>query len=108
LNTAISRRNGTSCEYVENNQVVINSCGCFLFELPSFIKQFRMNAFMLRTAVLVLHAAANILLITFLFNYDITGSWVFFIGFIVILLLLLFLFIKHLLSYIYFIKTKTK
>lgn len=67
-----------------------------------------MNAFVLRTVALVLHAVANIIVITLLFNYDITGSWIFFIGFIAILLLLLFLFIKHLLSYIYFIKTKTK
>jgi uncharacterized MAPEG superfamily protein len=67
-----------------------------------------MNDFVLRTAALLLHAAANIFIVTYLFKYDITGSWVFFIGFITLLLLLLFLFIKHLLSYIYFIKNKTK
>ena len=67
-----------------------------------------MNVFLLRTAAIVLHVAASIILVTFLFNYDITGSWVFFIGIITLLLLLLFLFIKHLLSYIYFIKNKTK
>ena len=80
----------------------------FAFELTSITKLCRMNDFVLRTTALILHAAANIIIVTYLFNYDITGSWVFFIGFIALLLLLLFLFIKHLLSYIYFIKTKTK
>lgn len=67
-----------------------------------------MNALLLRTVAILLHATGNFLLVTFLLSYDITGSWVFFIGFIVLLLLLLFLFIKHTVSYIYFIKTKTK
>ncbi len=67
-----------------------------------------MNQFALRTVLIILHAAANFILITILLDYDISGSWVRFIGFIALALLLLFLFIKHLLSYIYFIKTKTK
>jgi hypothetical protein len=67
-----------------------------------------MNQLALRTIFLILHAVANFILITLAFNYDITGSWALFIGFIAVALLLLFLFIKHLLSYIYFIKTKTK
>ena len=67
-----------------------------------------MNPLLLRTAAILLHAVANFLLITTLYNYDLTGSWLKFIGFIILVLFLLFLFIKHLLSYIYFIKTKTK
>jgi len=67
-----------------------------------------MNAFVLRTIAIVLHAVANFLLVTYLLNADITGSWLYFTGFIVLIAVLLFLFIKHLVSYIYFIKTKTK
>jgi hypothetical protein len=67
-----------------------------------------MNALLLRTLAILLHAIANFIFITWLYKYDITGSWLYFFGFIVIVLLLLFLFIKHLLTYIYFIKTRTK
>jgi hypothetical protein len=67
-----------------------------------------MDNVLLRTFLLVFHGVANFLFISYLYRYDITGSWLYFIGFIVIVLFLLFLFIKHLLSYIYFIKTKTK
>ena len=67
-----------------------------------------MNPLVLRTLAILLHAAANYVLVTMLFNYDISGSWLYFIGFIVIMLVLLFLFLKHLFSYIYFIKTNIK
>jgi hypothetical protein len=67
-----------------------------------------MNTTFLRTFLLLLHAAANFLLVTWLVDFDITGSWIRFIGFIVLLLALLYFFIRHVLSYIYFLKTKTK
>ncbi|MEO7922333.1 MAG: hypothetical protein ABIR30_01515 [Chitinophagaceae bacterium] len=67
-----------------------------------------MNPLLLRTFAILIHAVANFILVTWLLNYDISGSWLYFVGFIAICLLLLFLFIKHLLSYIYFIKTNTK
>ena len=67
-----------------------------------------MSPLALRTTAIILHAAANYVLVTILIGYDLTGSWLKFIGFIVVLLFLLFLFLKHLLSYIYFLKTKTK
>jgi hypothetical protein len=67
-----------------------------------------MNSPAIRTVLLLLHVAANFLLVNYLLRYDITGKWVYFIGFILLLFLLLFLFIKHMVSYIYFIKSKTK
>jgi len=67
-----------------------------------------MNSVFTRTAALLLHALLNFLLVSWLVNFDITGKWVFFIGFIIFLLALLYLFIKHIVSFIYFIKTKTK
>jgi hypothetical protein len=67
-----------------------------------------MNSVFTRTAALLLHALLNFLLVSWLVNFDITGKWIFFIGFIITLLILLYLFIKHIVSFIYFIKTKTK
>ena len=63
-----------------------------------------MKPLLWRTAGLLLHAIANFLFVSFLFRYDITGSWFFFICFIIVVLLLLFLFISHIVSYIYFLK----
>lgn len=62
----------------------------------------------MRAGAILLHAAANFLLITWLTNFDITGSWLTLAGFIVLLALLLLLFIKHILSFIYFLKTYLK
>jgi len=67
-----------------------------------------MNNLAVRICILLLHFIASILLLTFLVDYDITGKWIKFIGFIILMLLLLFLFVKHLISFYYFIKTKTK
>lgn len=67
-----------------------------------------MNKLLIRTGALLLHAAANIFLVTYLTNFDITGSWLAIAGFVIVMGVLLVLFIKHLLSFLYFIKTKTK
>ena len=68
-----------------------------------------MNNLLLRTGAILLHAIANFLLVNYLVNeFDLTGKWILFIGFILLLLVLLYLFVKHVVSYIYFLKTKTK
>jgi hypothetical protein len=67
-----------------------------------------MNQMLLRTAAIVLHAVANFVLVSVLLNYDISGSWAGFLGFVALILVLIYLFIRHLLSYIYYIKTKNK
>jgi hypothetical protein len=67
-----------------------------------------MNNFFLRILALLLHAAANFLVVTWLLNFDITKKWLYFIGFVALLLALLYLFIRHITSFIYFLKTKTK
>ena len=67
-----------------------------------------MNTLLLRTFFLLLHAVANFLIVTTLLNYDLTGSWLYFTAFIAIVLLLIIIFVKHILSYINFIKTKPK
>jgi hypothetical protein len=63
-----------------------------------------MNRLFWRTSLILAHAIANFILISMLFRYDITGSWLLFFGFIIIALVLFYLFVRHLVSYIYFIK----
>ena len=67
-----------------------------------------MNQLLFRTFLLLLHLVANFVLISYVFRYDITGSWIGFIGFIILAFFLFYLFIRHLISYINFTKTKTK
>jgi hypothetical protein len=67
-----------------------------------------MNKLLIRAGALVLHAAANFFLVTYLTNFDITGSWLAIAGFIIVMGVLLVLFIKHILSFLYFVKTKPK
>ncbi|MBC7950106.1 MAG: hypothetical protein H7Y42_19640 [Chitinophagaceae bacterium] len=67
-----------------------------------------MNTLLIRIGALLLHALANFFLLTYLTDYDLTGSWLAIGGFVILLVVLLVLFIKHILSFVYFLKTKTK
>ena len=64
------------------------------------------NGLLWRVAALIIHVLLNIIIITRLTDYDLTGSWLAFTGFLIVVLLLVFLFIRHLVSFIYFIKNK--
>lgn len=64
-----------------------------------------MNSILYRTVALVMHAVLNLVIISYLVRFDTTGSWVNFTAFIAAMLVLLILFIKHLVSFIYFIKS---
>jgi hypothetical protein len=80
--------------------------GAFTIFDPS--KTDSMNKLLIRIAAILVHAAANFLLITWLTNFDISGSWLAVGGFIILLAILLLLFIKHILSFIYFLKKQPK
>lgn len=67
-----------------------------------------MNSFFIRVVFLLLHAVLNFVAISWLLNFDITSKWVYFIGFILLIFLLVYLFINHIISFIYFLKTRTK
>jgi hypothetical protein len=67
----------------------------------------RVYQLVLRSIAVILHIIINVVIITTLMDLDITGSWLYTIGFILIVLLLLALLIVHLFSYFHFIKTKT-
>ncbi len=64
-----------------------------------------MNSILFRTVALVMHAVLNLVIVSYLVRFDTTASWVNFTAFIAALLVLLILFIKHLVSFIYFIKS---
>ena len=67
-----------------------------------------MNSILLRVILLLLHALINFALISWLMNFDITGSWLAVGVFVIGVLLLMVVFIRHLLSFFSFLKTKTK
>jgi len=58
-----------------------------------------------RTLAIAVHALLNFFLTTWMFRYDITGSWMGFVLFLILCLLLLLLFIKHLVSFIKYLQS---
>ena len=66
-----------------------------------------MNHLLFRLAALLLHAVLNFIFISYLMDYDITGSWLKVVGFVLLIFMLLIAFIVHLLSFIKLIKTRT-
>ena len=66
-----------------------------------------MNHLLFRLAALLLHAVLNFILLSYLMDYDITGSWLKVVGFVLLIFMLLIAFIVHLLSFIKLIKTRT-
>ena len=60
---------------------------------------------MIRTSGILLHALVSFLLINWMFKYDIAGSWLGFTLFIIICLLLLMLFTRHLVSFIRYLQS---
>jgi undecaprenyl pyrophosphate phosphatase UppP len=61
-----------------------------------------------RIIALLLHVVVSFLCINWFLNFDITGKWIFFIGFIIVLLALMYLLVKHVIAFLYFLKTKLK
>ena len=67
-----------------------------------------MNNLIIRAAALLIHILVNVILITWLMQSDLTGSWLIFAGFLLLLLVLFYLLVIHLISFLQFIKTKTR
>jgi hypothetical protein len=65
-----------------------------------------MNKFLFRTLMLILHALLNFFIIFYVMDYDLTGSWLRFILFVLLLLALLYFFILHLVAYYKLVKSK--
>ena len=64
------------------------------------------NETLYRVVAISLHMFLNFILISYLMSFDWTASWLRFAGFLAIVLVLFLLFVKHLLSFITFIKSK--
>jgi len=65
-----------------------------------------MNNLAIRTIVLILHALLNFIVISYILDYDITGSWMRMILFSLLFITLLYFFVRHIISYIQFVKSK--
>ncbi|KIC95838.1 hypothetical protein [Flavihumibacter solisilvae] len=66
------------------------------------------DAIYLRVVLLFLHALINFIFISWLTDFDITGSWLTVIGFAFLVLLVIGTIMAHVISFINYIKTKTK
>jgi len=62
---------------------------------------------LVRVVFLLIHIALNFIVVSYLVSFDWTGSWIRFFLFIILVLVLAFLFIRHIISIIYFIKSRT-
>ena len=64
------------------------------------------NYLLLRVFSILLHALINFSIVSYLTDLDLTGSWIVFIGFVIVVFFLSFVFLKHLVSFIHYIKNK--
>lgn len=65
-----------------------------------------MNNILFRTLMLLLHALLNFFIVSYVMDYDLTGSWLRIILFVLLLLALLYFFILHLIAYYKLLKSK--
>jgi hypothetical protein len=65
-----------------------------------------MNKLLFRTLILILHALFNFFIISFVMDYDLTGSWLRISLFILMLMVLLYFFILHMVAYYKLVKSK--
>jgi hypothetical protein len=73
-----------------------------------FSKLTQMDNYVIRIAAIIAHVLLNIVIISFLTDFDITARWITTIAFVLIIFLLFVMLIKHVVSFINYIKTKTK
>ncbi len=65
-----------------------------------------MNKLLFRTLILILHTLLNVFILTYVMDYDLTGSWLRIILFVLLILTLMYFFLLHILSYYKFVKSK--
>lgn len=66
------------------------------------------NPIYLRVVLLLLHTLINFIFISWLTDFDITGSWLTVIGFTLLVLMVIGTMISHIISFFNYLKTKTK
>jgi len=62
---------------------------------------------LVRIVFLLIHITLNFIVVSYLVSFDWTGSWIRFFLFLILVLTLAALFIRHVISIIYFIKSRT-
>lgn len=62
------------------------------------------SRFFVRIAALLFHALLNFIAVTYLTNFDVTGSWLRFAGFVLAVFALFYFFLRHLFSFVLFLK----
>lgn len=62
----------------------------------------------IRIAALLFHAVLNFIVVTGLTNFDLTGSWSLFAAFAAVVFVLLYLFLRHVVSFVCFLKNKLR
>lgn len=67
-----------------------------------------MNTLFFRTAILLVHILLNFIVVSWFLKFDISGSWVSIVVFIIGLIVLMWVFIRHIISYLSFIKLNRK
>jgi len=65
-----------------------------------------LNSFILRVAAIIIHAILNFIAISYMVNFDITGSWIKFVAFTLAVFGMFYLFLLHIVSFINFLKKK--
>jgi len=65
-----------------------------------------MNKLLFRTLILILHTLLNVFILTYVMDYDLTGSWLRIILFVLLVLALLYFFLLHIVAYYKFVKPK--
>jgi hypothetical protein len=67
-----------------------------------------MNTVFFRLGLLFLHVFLNVVIVSYLTRFDLSGSWLAMTGFVVLLFVMLALLIRHIMSFINFVKHKPK
>lgn len=65
-----------------------------------------MNKLVLRTLLLILHSLVNFFIVSYFMDYDLTGSWIRIILFVLLVLVLLYFFLLHIIAYNKLVKPK--
>ncbi len=67
-----------------------------------------MNTLLFRVGAILMHVFLNIVIVSYVTRYDVTGSWIAMTGFVLLLFIMLGLLVMHIMSFLNFLKHKAK
>lgn len=65
-----------------------------------------MSKLVFRTLLLILHTLLNFFIVSYVMDYDLTGSWLRISLFVLLLIVLLYFFLLHIIAYSKLVKPK--